>query len=140
MIRTLVAAALALTFAQAGGQAYTGRWTAELAGRIYVRLELSLTNGALGGKISLGNIEADAKGEINKVEIAPRESTPLFDVKVRESVLSFSRKDGNDTDHFEMRLGDKGAAELRFLLSETDLKELAAAGISAPKPIGLKKT
>jgi hypothetical protein len=69
---------------------------------------------------------------------APADLSAIFDVVVRQSTLSFSRKDGADTDHFEMKLvGDQ--AELGFLPSDEDRRELAAAGVPVPKPIRLKK-
>jgi hypothetical protein len=62
MQRAILSVILGLTFGQASSQSYAGTWTAELAGQIYVRLELQVTNGALGGKMSLGNIEVDSRG------------------------------------------------------------------------------
>jgi hypothetical protein len=137
--RAILSVTLALTFGQATSQSYTGTWTAELAGQTYVRLELQVTNGALGGRISLGNIEVDSAGEVKTAFAAPNEFTPLLDVVLRDSVLSFSRKDGNDTDHFELRLVDN-RAELRFIPSDADRAELAAMGVPAPKPIRLTRT
>ena len=76
---------------------------------------------------------------MSKAESAPRELTPIFDLAVRDSTLSFSRKEGHDTDRFEMRLLGAEAAELRFLLSDADRSELAASGVAMPKPIRLKR-
>ena len=53
-------------------------------------------------------------------------------------MLSFSRKDGNDTDHFELRLVDN-RAELLFIPSDADRAELAAMGVPVPKPIRLTR-
>ena len=53
-------------------------------------------------------------------------------------MLSFSRKDGNDTDHFELRLVDN-RAELRFIPSDADRAELAAIEVPVPKPIRLTR-
>jgi hypothetical protein len=134
----IVSLVFALTFVQAASQPYAGTWTAELAGRTYVRLELQVTNGALGGKISLGNIEVDSQGEVRTALAAPEELSPVFDVVLRDSMLSFSRKDVNDTDHFELKLvGDR--AELRFIPSDADRAELAAMGVPVPKPIRLTR-
>jgi len=58
---------------------------------------------------------------------------------VRGSTLSFSRKAGEDTDRFEMRLLGADGAEMRFLLSDADRSELATSGVEVPKPIRLKK-
>ncbi|HYN08962.1 MAG TPA: hypothetical protein VES67_16385 [Vicinamibacterales bacterium] len=120
-------------------QSYAGTWTAELAGATYVRLELEAATDALRGKLSLGNMQVDKQGQVSKAENAPRESTPLTEVVRRDSHLSFSRKDGEETDHFQMRLLGPETAELVFLPTEEFKKELADAGIPLPKPIRLKK-
>ena len=57
---------------------------------------------------------------------------------MRDAVVSFSHKDGNDTDRFEVRLIG-GEAELRFILDEETLKELTDSGIPPPKPVRLKR-
>jgi len=140
----IVAIALAMTVgqapaSQAPGQTYAGTWIAEFTGTTYVRLELEGAAGALRGRISLGNVQVDAQGEVNKADPAPRELTTIFDVTQRTTSIAFSHKDGNDTDHFEMRLVGTEAAELLFILTDEDRKELAADGIPAPKPFRLKK-
>ena len=104
-----------------------------------MRLELDAARSPLGGRISLGDIELDKQGDVIKAKPAPASFTTVFDVVLRDPILSFSRKDGGDTDHFEMRLTGDNGAELRFLPSAGDLKELAASGIPAPKPIRLKR-
>ncbi len=140
----IVAIALAMTVgqapaSQAPGQTYAGTWIAEFTGTTYVRLELEGAAGALRGRISLGNVQVDAQGQVNKAEPAPRELTTIFDVTLRTTSIAFSHKDGNDTDHFEMRLVGNEAAELLVILTDEDRKELAADGIPAPKPFRLKK-
>jgi len=42
-------------------------------------------------------------------------------------------------DHFEVHLLRDGTADLHFMLSEADRRELAAGGIQAPRPIRLTK-
>lgn len=138
MERSILAVVLAVTVGQAGSQQFAGTWTAELAGRTYVRLELHMTNGTLGGSISLGDIEVDSAGDVRTAAAAPQKLTPVFDVVLRDATLSFSRKDGDDTDHFEMRLvGDQ--SELSFLPTEGDRRELAEIGVPVPKPIRMKR-
>ena len=52
--------------------------------------------------------------------------------------MSFARKDGDDTDRFEViRIGED--LELRFIVTEEFRKELAAEGITAPKPVRLHR-
>ena len=138
MQRAILAMTLALTVGQATSQSYAGTWTAELAGQTYVRLELQVTNGALGGRMSLGNVEVDSQGEVRTALAAPNELSPLFDVVLQDSMVSFSRKDVNDADHFELKLvGDR--AELQFIPSDADRAELAAMGVPVPKPIRLTR-
>ena len=119
-------------------ESYGGTWIAEFDGAAFVRLELSVTGGALGGRIALGEMQVDADGRLKAAKDAPDRATPIFDVVVRDSVVSFSHKDGSDIDRFEMRLG-AGEAELRFILDEETLKELTDSGISPPKPVPLKR-
>ena len=99
---------------------------------------MRLTTGALGGGISLGDMQVNAEGEIRTAAEAPRKLSPIFDVVLRDAILSFSCKDSQDTDHFEMRLvGDQ--AEIRFIPSEDDRRELAEIGVAVPKPVRLKR-
>ena len=129
MERAIVAVVLALTAGQASSP-YAGTWIAEFSGTTHIRLELRLTNGALGGGISLGDIHLNAGGEIGTAAEAPRELSPIIDVVLRDATLSFARKASHDTDHFEMRLvGDQ--AEIRFIPSEDDRRELAELGVAA---------
>jgi hypothetical protein len=132
-------AALALTGAQTGRPPYVGTWTADLAGQTYVRLELNVTNGALGGRISLGNVHVGAQGEVNQVNSVASEFTPVQDIVLRDDGLSFTRRDGDDTDHFEMRAAADGTMQLTFVLSDDDRAELARDGVPVPKPFTLTK-
>lgn len=137
MQRTMLAVALAVTFGQASNP-YAGTWIAEHSGKTHIRLELHLTNGALTGGLSLGDLEVNPEGEIRSTATAPLELTPIFDVVLRDSTLSFSRQEGDDTEHFELRLvADQ--ADIRFILSEADRLELAEIGVAVPKPIRLRR-
>ena len=133
----LATALVALSFGQSL-ESYRGTWIAEFDGTAFVRLELDVTGGALGGRIALGDMEVDADGRVKAAKEAPNRPTPIFDVVVRDSTVSFSRKDGNDTDRFEVHL-NAGEAELRFILDEETLKELTDEGIAVPKPVRLKR-
>jgi len=138
MLQTIAAIAWAFILGQAGNQPFAGTWIATFERKTFARVELAVTNDTLGGRIGLGNIEVNADGEVRAAATAPSQLSAIFDVVVRASVLSFSRKDGADTDRFEMRLvGDQ--AELSFLPSDEDRRELAAAGVPVPKPIRLTK-
>ena len=135
----LAVALASLSEAQTGGRPVAGVWTAEFDGRTFIRLELHTANGTIAGGISLGDLQVNQQGGVQHVGELPKRLVPIVDVAQRGSVLTFSRKDGHDTDRFELRVLDAGAAELLFIPSEEDLKELAAAGIPAPKPIRLTK-
>jgi hypothetical protein len=142
MVKIVVAVALALAIQTPNAtpaQSYAGTWTAEHGGATFVRLELQASSSTVMGRISLGNIEVDAQGLVAKARPAPKEFRPLSEVVRRQSHLSFSSLDSTEVDHFEMRLLGPDAAELLFLPSEEDKKELAAAGIPVPKPIRLKR-
>ena len=135
----LLGAIAALSASQSGGP-ITGSWTAQFEGRTFLRLELKTENEMITGGICLGHsLEVDSQGAVRRTDEAPLVLTPIFDVKRRASTLTFSRQDGASTDRFEVRLLDDGGAELRFLLDEEDVRELAASGVPPPKPIHLTK-
>jgi hypothetical protein len=137
----LLVAIAAVSAAQSGGTSITGSWTAQFEGRTFLRLELKTVDGTITGGMSIGNIEVDKQGALRRVGESPRDLRPIFDVTQRASTVTFSRKDTADStpDRFELRLLETGGAELQFLLTEADRKELAASGIPAPKPIPLTK-
>lgn len=130
----VLAAVLALPLTQTSAP-YAGTWTAEQGGRTFVRLELSMT----GGRLSLGDIQLDKTGAVAKVSAAPASLTPIQDVKVAGSVMTFAHQDGSDLDHFQLSLLDNGTAELKVLLTDEDKRELAESGVPAFKPIKLTK-
>jgi hypothetical protein len=132
-------ATVILAGGQGGPESYAGTWTADLAGQTFVRLELKVANGALGGRISLGNIHVDAEGEIDLVNSVARNFTPVDDLVLGADSVSFTRKDGDDTDHFELHVAPDGSVRLTFVPTEEDRAELAREGIPVPKPIVLKK-
>ena len=138
---TLLIALTAVVAGQTGGGPIAGSWTAQFEGRTFLRLELKTVNGTITGGMSVGNIEVDGQGALRRVDESPRDLTPIFDVTQRASTLTFYRKDtpASAPDRFELRLLEAGHAELQFVLSEADRKELAASGIPAPKPIFLTK-
>ena len=134
----VLAMALAGAVGQAEPRAFVGTWTADLAGRTYVRLELHETSGTLGGVLGLGDIHVDAQGAVDDVIKVAGDPTPIIDAVFRDGELSFARKDGNDKDLFlARRVGD--ALQLNFVLTAEDRRQLTEAGIPIPKPIPLKR-
>lgn len=116
-----------------------GSWTAKFEGRTFIRLELKTVNGAISGGIRLGNIEVDRQGMVKRADAAPLNLIHIFDVTRKGATVTFSIKEGNDTDQFELRLLENGDADLQFLVTDQDRKELAAEGVPPPKPIRLTK-
>ena len=135
----LAVAISVVALAQAGPQSFAGTWTAEHAGQTFVRLDLRPSGSTLGGQISLGDIHVDKKGVVETAKAAPMASTPLLDVVRKDGLLTFARKDGHDTDQSQLKVIDESTAELTFVLSDADRKEMAAQGIPALAPIKLKK-
>jgi hypothetical protein len=135
----LVVAIAALSVGQPAGGSIAGSWVAEFEGRTFIRLELRTVNGALTGGLSIGNFEVDTQGVVKRASDAPRKLTPIFDVTLRGSNMTFSRKDVDDTDQFGLRLLDTGDADLQFLLNDEDREALAASGVPIPKPIRLTR-
>src|SRR5712671_4447733 len=113
MRAAIAAAGLGLLLAQPAGQSYVGNWTAEFGGQTFVRLELTATEGGLRGRMSVGDgISVDLQGEVDAVAVPAGEPSPLSDLVLRDGSLSFSRKEGGDVDHFQMRLAADGTADL----------------------------
>jgi len=124
--------------AQVPATKYDGSWVAQFEGTTWAVLELRTANGVVTGRISTGNIELNMDGTLKHVEPAPKDLSPVFDVRQRGAVIVFSRKEGDDTEQFEMEL--KGTeAELRFVLSDEIRREFASEGIPIPKPFLLKR-
>ena len=139
MQHILVAAAMAAAVAQSGTQQFAGTWTAALKGQTYARLELREANGTLSGRISLGAVHVDKDGIVDDVNAPATNFTPIFDVMARGGMVAFARKDGDDTDRFEIRMVD-GDVQLTFVLSAEDRETFAREGVPPPKPVRLVKT
>jgi len=136
-----IALTIALTAlsGQSSGTSVDGAWIAQFEGRTFLRLELKTVDGTTTGGLGIGNIEVDKQGALQRVGDLPRTLTPISDVTGQPPLVTFSRKDGSDTDRFELHLLGADRAELRFLLSDEDREELAADGVPAPKPIALTR-
>jgi len=135
----LVATMAALFGGQSGAGSIEGTWTAQFQGRTFVRLELRVENGSLAGGLSIGNLQVDAQGAVSRAAESPERLTPIVDVTRQGPIVTFSCKDGADTDRFELRVLEGGGAELQFLLSDEDRQAVAASGGAVPKPIKLTK-
>jgi hypothetical protein len=131
-------ATLALIGVQATVADYSGTWIAERGATTYVQLELSVTNGALTGRLGLGDVQVDASGDVAGAQPV-RNLTPLVGLELRDGRLVLARPDGDDTDHFEMRLLGGDAAELLFKPTAAGLRDLTDSGVPFPKAFRLKK-
>jgi hypothetical protein len=134
--------ALVLVLGQPGSQSLAGTWIMDFGGQTFARLELRTTGGVLSGRISLGAMHLNDQGEIDRVLKPATNFTALFDVVYRGGVLSFARKDEDDTDRFELRLIDtaEDAAQLSFVMTDELLQELKNNGSPPPKPIALRRS
>src|SRR5215471_19204656 len=102
-MRTLLsAAAMTLAVAQSPTSQFAGTWTATLNGKTYVRLELAQLNDDVTGRISLADIHVNADGVVDNILSDLSSSGAIFDVRMRDGVLTFARKDGDQIDRFEM--------------------------------------
>ena len=136
-MKLLAAIALAaFAVVQTPATKYDGIWIAQFEGVTWARLELRTVNGALTGGISLGNIEMKEDGTLRHVEPAPKELSPIFDVRQQGASISFARKDASDTDRFEVSPSGTDL-QLAFVFTEEDKREFAAEGIPLPKPVRL---
>ena len=139
-MRLLALAFVAVMLGQPLGP-YSGDWTADFRGTTYVRLALNDKGGAPQGAMSIGkSIQVDGQGNVERVSEAALTLGPMLDVSRSGEVLSFSYKDGDDVDKFELRLIDASSAELTLLIPEEERKQLAAEGIPLPKPFRLAKS
>ena len=120
----------------------SGDWTADFHGTTYLRLALNDKAGAPQGAMSIGkSIHVDGQGNVDRVTEAASTLSPMTDVRRSGNVLSFSYEgNGHDVSKFELRLIDTNTAELTLLISEGERKQLAAEGISLPKPFRLAKS
>ena len=127
-----------MAVAQAGASQFAGVWTAALDGKTYVRLELIDSGGTLSGRVGLGSFHVDKDGVVDQIIGPAGDFTPIFDVRVRDGVVSFARKDGDDIDRFELRLAG-AAAQLAFVISAEEREAQTRLGVPLPKPVRLTR-
>jgi hypothetical protein len=139
MPHLLLALALFAIPIQTGHAAFTGTWTAELAGRPFIRLELSSTNGTLTGSLGTGNIHWNDAGVVDEATPLPAKPSPLVEITQRGPVITIARIEGQDREQFEFQVLADGTGQLAMVLTEEMLQELKDEGIPVPKPITLTK-
>ena len=138
MTHLLVALLLAI-LPQTSPGGLAGTWVADLNGTTFMRLELRTENGRLIGALGTGDIHFDKNGVVDQAKSVPATLTPISSIEMSGNVMSFTRIEGDDLEHFRLRITGDRTAELTFLPSEEVLEELKEEGIPAPKPIPLRK-
>jgi hypothetical protein len=131
---------LGIASQQPSAAGMSGTWVAEHRGTTFIRLELKTADGTLGGTMSTGTVAFDSNGDVK--EAAARQTptmTPLLEVTVEGSSVSFATHEGNDTDHFRLTVVGADQAELTFIWTEELLEELKDEGIPVPKPFRLRR-
>ena len=131
---------LSIASQQPSAAAMSGTWIAEHRGTTFIRLELRAADGTLAGTMGTGTVRFDDNGDV--IEAAARLSpamTPLLEVTVDGSSVSFATHEGNDTDHFRLTVVGADQAELTFIWTEELLEELKDEGIPVPKPFRLRR-
>ena len=131
---------LSIASQQPSAAAMSGTWIAEHRGTTFIRLELRAADGTLAGTMGTGTVRFDDNGDV--IEAAARLSpamTPLLEVTVDGSSVSFATHEGNDTDHFRLTVVSADQAELTFIWTEELLEELKDEGIPVPKPFRLRR-
>jgi hypothetical protein len=96
--------ALLLTFGQSNGQAFAGQWTCEYFGRTLARLDLQDVNASVTGRMSIGYFHVDSDGKLDVVIEQATVFTPIFDVVLRDGVLSFTKENDGTPDRYELRV------------------------------------
>jgi hypothetical protein len=117
-------------------QEFAGKWVAQLRDQTFAQLDLKVTDGQLQGQLRLAGMHVDANGDVDALIGGLGEPVSIFDVALRNGALSFARKDGDDTDRFDLRLAE-GRAFLALIPDPAFRAELAQEGIAVPRPIPL---
>ena len=130
--------ALLLTLGQSNGQPFAGKWTCEYFGRTLARLDLQEVNKSVTGRMSMGVFHVDSAGKLDAVIEEATVFTPMFDVVLRDGVLSFAKDNDGTTDRYELRVSGE-TARLSFLLTDKAIEGAKAAGMGPPQPVTFKK-
>jgi hypothetical protein len=130
--------ALLLLLGQSNGQQFAGTWTCEYFGRTLARLDLQDVNGSVTGRMSMGYFHVDPDGKLDVVIEQATVFTPIFDVVLRDGVLSFAKENDGTKDRYELRVsGD--TAKLSFLLTDKAIEAAKASGMGASQPVVFRR-
>ena len=140
-MRSIVSAAtiaVLLSLGQSSSQPFAGTWTSDYFGRTLARLDLQDVNGSVTGRMSIGYFHVDSDGKLDVVIEEATVFTPIFDVVLRDGVLSFAKNNDGTTNRYELRVSGE-TAKLSFLLTDKFIEAAKAAGMGAPQPIVFRK-
>jgi len=137
-IVSVAAIALLLAQGQSTNQAFVGKWTCEYFGRTLARLDLQVANGSITGRMSIGYFHVDSNGKLDVVIEEATTFTPIFDVVLRDGVLSFAKLNDGTTDRYELRVSSE-TAKLSFLFTDKAIEAARASGMGAPQPVTFKR-
>lgn len=117
---------------------YAGDWTANLDGKVWLRLRLTLQNDRLiGAMVHARNLSTDDSGGLKSVS-EEESSETLMDAVLNPDglVLTFKDVDSQETDRYLMRLlqPSKQTAELKII------GQAMPPGMAKPKPWKLEKS
>ena len=117
-MRTLAVAVLLATVSagQTAAPSIAGTWTAQFEGRTFVRLELKTTNGVYRGHAQPGRRRSRRARCGPARERGAARSHPHLRCPAARLHRGVSRKEGDDTGRFELRLVDTSHAELLLLI------------------------
>src|SRR5436189_5917400 len=96
--------AVMLSLGQSTSQQFAGTWTCEYFGRTLARLDLQDVNGSVTGRMSMGVFHVDSDGKLDVVIEEAAVFTPIFDVVLRDGVLSFTKENDGTPDRYELRV------------------------------------
>ena len=130
--------ALLLASGQLGSSAFEGKWTCVYFGRTLARLDLQDVNGSIAGRMSIGVFHVDSNGRLDVVIEEATVFTPIFDVTLRDGVLSFAKLNDGATDRYELRIVGE-TATLSFLLTDQAIERAKASGMGPPQPVTFKR-
>jgi hypothetical protein len=95
---------------------FEGTWEAALEGKVFLVLKVQAGQ-KISGTLNAGSITLTDEGELVKAEPVEDKEAPFFFAKAEGDKLEFDYQDQGDDEimHFELKLTDEGAAELRIV-------------------------
>ena len=113
--------------AQNSDQRFSGKWEAKFNNEVICTIELR-TDGGISGSMEDCRIKIDNDGNLVEPDASdkPSRPTPISDVKLAGSVLSFACKDEGDAEptRFELHLIKEGAADLQVTNAPVKIKPI----------------